>query len=116
MELDFVNHTEELSQLDEHARAGGLLVVFGRRRAGKTRLLTQWLRRHQGFYSQAIEASKDQQLQQVFEDLRPQLSSNIVPRSFGELQRRFRCGVGQKQSRARFEVLDSSALSLLARA
>ena len=52
MELDFVNRTEELSQLDEHARAGGLLVVFGRRRVGKTRLLTQWLRRHEGLYSQ----------------------------------------------------------------
>lgn len=85
MELDFVNRTEELSQLDDHARAGGLLVVFGRRRVGKTRLLTQWLKRHQGLYSQAIEASKEQQLQQVFDDLRPQLSSSIVPRSFGEL-------------------------------
>ena len=85
MELDFVNRTEELSQLDEHARAGGLLVVFGRRRVGKTRLLTQWLRRHEGLYSQAIEASKEQQLQQVFDDLRPQLASSIVPKSFGEL-------------------------------
>ncbi len=85
MELDFVNRTHELAQLDEHARAGGLLVVFGRRRVGKTRLLTQWLKRHQGLYSQAIEASKEQQLQQVFDDLRPQFSSSIVPRSFGEL-------------------------------
>ncbi|MDP1826077.1 MAG: ATP-binding protein [Archangium sp.] len=85
MELDFVNRTEELAQLDEHARAGGLLVVFGRRRVGKTRLLTQWLKRREGLYSQAIEASKEQQLQQVFDDLRPQLASSIVPRSFGEL-------------------------------
>lgn len=85
MELDFVNRTEELSQLDEHARAGGLLVLFGRRRVGKTRLLTHWLRRHSGLYSQAIEASKEQQLQQVFDDLRPQFGSSIVPKSFGEL-------------------------------
>ncbi len=83
MELDFVNRTEELKQLDEHARAGGLLVVFGRRRVGKTRLLTRWVERKGGFYSQAIEAAKEQQLQQVFEDLR--LSSGIVPRTFGEL-------------------------------
>lgn len=83
MELDFVNRTEELAQLDDHARAGGLLVLFGRRRVGKTRLLTQWLNRRGGLYSQAIEASKEQQLQQVVDDLR--LSSGIVPRTFGEL-------------------------------
>lgn len=85
MELDFVNRAEELRQLDEHARAGGLLVVFGRRRVGKTRLLTHWLRRHAGLYSQAIEASKEQQLQQVFDDLQPKLGSKIVPKNFGEL-------------------------------
>jgi uncharacterized protein len=83
MELDFVNRTHELAELDAHARAGGLLVVFGRRRVGKTRLLTRWLQRHGGLYSQAIEASKEQQVQQVFEDLR--LSSALVPKNFGEL-------------------------------
>jgi hypothetical protein len=85
MELDFVNRTHELKELDAHARAGGLLVVFGRRRVGKTRLLTHWLSRRKGLYSQAIEASKDQQLQQVFDDVRGGLSSSIIPRSFGEL-------------------------------
>ncbi len=85
MELDFVNRSEELRLLDEHVAAGGLLVVFGRRRVGKTRLLTHWLRRRQGLYSQAIEASKEQQVAQVFDDLKPGLSTNLVPRTFGEL-------------------------------
>ena len=41
------------------AKHGGLLVVFGRRRVGKTRLLRQWLQAHNGLYSQAIEAQRD---------------------------------------------------------
>lgn len=85
MELAFVNRKRELAELDRHARDGGLLVAFGRRRVGKTRLLTHWLKRHGGLYTQAIEASKDQQLAQVYEDLRAHLGTSIVPRSFGEL-------------------------------
>jgi uncharacterized protein len=85
MELNFVNRTEELRQLDNHARAGGLLVVFGRRRVGKTRLLTHWLQRRGGLYSQAIEASVDQQLRQVLDDVRSGFTTSIVPKSFGEL-------------------------------
>ena len=43
MRLSFVNRTAELKELDAAARKGGLLVVYGRRRVGKTRLLTHWL-------------------------------------------------------------------------
>lgn len=85
MELDFVNRTRELAELDAHAKDGGLLVVFGRRRVGKTRLLTHWLARRRGLYSQAIEASREQQVQQVYEDIRHGLSTGVVPRSFGDL-------------------------------
>ena len=85
MSLDFVNRTEELRELDAHARAGGLLVVFGRRRVGKTRLLRRWLERHEGLYSQAIEASKEQQLAQIVADVRPALTSTIEPKTMLEL-------------------------------
>lgn len=85
MRLNFVNRARELHELEEHARAGGLLVVFGRRRVGKTRLLTHWLARHRGLYSQAIEASKEQQLAQVFEDVRHGLPAGVEPRAFSEL-------------------------------
>src|SRR3990167_1297051 len=85
IELEFVNRAQELKELDAHAKLGGLLVLFGRRRVGKTRLLTHWLTRRKGLYSQAIEASKEQQLQQVLEDVRHGLSTSLVPRTFGEL-------------------------------
>ena len=85
MELRFVNRRHELTELDAHASVGGLLVVYGRRRVGKTRLLTHWLSKRAGHYSQAIEASKEQQLQQLVDDLRGALEINVMPRSLGEL-------------------------------
>ena len=54
MSLDFVNRVREIEQLDAAARKGGLLVVFGRRRVGKSRLLHQWLRQNGGLYGQAM--------------------------------------------------------------
>jgi AAA+ ATPase superfamily predicted ATPase len=83
--LAFVNRDAELRELDAAAKRGGLLVVFGRRRVGKTRLLRQWLQTHAGLYSQAIEAQGDQQIQQVFADLRAQLETQLIPKSWAEL-------------------------------
>ncbi|MFZ4592726.1 MAG: ATP-binding protein [Verrucomicrobiaceae bacterium] len=84
MILDFVNRIKEQQELETSARKGGLLVVFGRRRVGKTRLLAHWLRSRGGMYSQAIEGPLDMQIQQVFADIRPQLSTQIVPKSWPE--------------------------------
>src|SRR5258708_20015506 len=83
--MKFVNREEELLELDAAAMRGGLLVVFGRRRVGKTRLLRQWLQARDGLYSQAIEAQRDLQIQQVFADLHPQLETQLVPKTWPEL-------------------------------
>jgi AAA+ ATPase superfamily predicted ATPase len=83
--MEFVNRDAELRELDAAAKRGGLLVVFGRRRVGKTRLLRQWLQARDGLYSQAIEAQRNLQLQQVFADLRPQLDTQLVPKTWPEL-------------------------------
>lgn len=85
MNIKFVNREAELRELDAAARQGGLSVVFGRRRVGKTRLLRQWLQPRGGLYSQAIEAQRDLQIQQVFADLRPQLETKLVPKTWPEL-------------------------------
>src|SRR5437763_928808 len=85
MELSFANRRAELKELDAAAAAGGLLVFFGRRRVGKTRLLAHWLARHGGLYSQAIESSREIQLEQTYRDLQPQLTTAIAPKSWAEL-------------------------------
>ncbi len=85
VKLEFVNRERELRELDAAAKRGGLLVVYGRRRVGKTRLLRQWLQARDGLYTQAIEAQRDQQIQQVFLDLRARLDTQIIPKSWTEL-------------------------------
>lgn len=85
MRLEFVNRDAELRELDAAAKRGGLLVIYGRRRVGKTRLLRHWLQTHDGHYSQAIEAQRDLQIQQVFHDLRARLETRIAPKTWPEL-------------------------------
>jgi len=85
MELVFSNRKAELKELDSAARAGGLLVVFGRRRVGKTRLLAHWLKPRHGLYSQAIEGARGIQLDQVYRDIQDRLAVSLVPKSWSEL-------------------------------
>ncbi|MCX6857477.1 MAG: ATP-binding protein [Verrucomicrobia bacterium] len=85
MNLDFVNRIKEQAELAAAARKGGLLVVFGRRRVGKSRLLRHWLAENNGLYSQAIEGPQDMQIRQVFADIKDQLDTQLVPKSWLEL-------------------------------
>ncbi len=84
MSLKFVNRVREMAELDAAARKGGLLVIFGRRRVGKSRLLRKWLEDRGGMYSQAVEGPVEMQIQQLMADIRTQLGSQIVPRSWPE--------------------------------
>jgi len=85
MNLDFVNRINEQAELAVATRRGGLLVIFGRRRVGKSRLLRHWLTTNGGLYSQAIEGPQDMQIRQVFEDIKSQLGTQIVPKTWPEL-------------------------------
>ena len=51
--MNFLNRTLEMQRLDRLLEGGGLGVVWGRRRIGKTRLLLEWCRRHRGLYAVA---------------------------------------------------------------
>jgi uncharacterized protein len=85
MNLDFVNRIKEQSELASAARKGGLLVIFGRRRVGKSRLLRHWLSANGGIYTQAIEGPQDMQIRQVFEDIKGRLGTQIIPKTWPEL-------------------------------
>lgn len=59
----FLDRKDELARLDGllRAREGGLAVVYGRRRIGKTRLLVEWCARHGGVYAVADQSTADVQ-------------------------------------------------------
>lgn len=85
MKLEFVNRELELAELDAAAARGGLLVVYGRRRVGKTRLLRQWMDGRGGLFSQALEGPVEMQVAQVFADLKDRLETRIEPRGWEDL-------------------------------
>lgn len=57
--MKFVNRHKELERLEELAKArqGGVGVIWGRRRVGKTRLLLEWTDRNKGVYFVADESA-----------------------------------------------------------
>jgi len=59
----FLNRHAELARLDRLMALpeGGLAVVYGRRRIGKTRLLVEWASRHGGLYSVADQSAPELQ-------------------------------------------------------
>lgn len=60
--MEFLNRKDEMERLDGLVvRGGGLAVVYGRRRMGKTRLLVEWVRRHKGIYTVADPSSPEVQ-------------------------------------------------------
>lgn len=81
----FVNRQRELAALEKALPRGGLVVVYGRRRVGKSRLVGRWLARHGGLYAQAIEGGTPIQLDQIFQDLRAGLRAPVSPRTWEDL-------------------------------
>ncbi len=61
--MDWQDRDAELTRLNRlHGRRdGGLAVLWGRRRVGKTRLLVEWVRQHGGVYFVADESTPTQQ-------------------------------------------------------
>jgi uncharacterized protein len=69
--VTFYNRTDELQALDERwasARAE-MLVVFGRRRVGKSRLIAHWARRRRHLYYEATSGSERDQLEDLSREI-----------------------------------------------
>jgi AAA+ ATPase superfamily predicted ATPase len=84
MASTFVNREKEWKALEHAFAAGGLAVIYGRRRVGKTRLLVQWLAKNRGLYAQAIEGHPLLQMDQLFQDIKAGLEAPVAPRTWDD--------------------------------
>lgn len=55
--MKFLDREEEMGRLHRLAHTGGLAVIWGRRRIGKTRLLLEWCKQHGGLYTVADQSA-----------------------------------------------------------
>ena len=80
---EFVNRKSELASLDQcQNRGGGLIVLYGRRRVGKTALLRHWLGQRKSCYSQAIEGHPLLQIEQISNDIAEGMDFPVLPRNW----------------------------------
>lgn len=92
MFLPFVNRNKELRVLAEEFRDSHFVVMYGRRRIGKTRLIKHSLEQlnkdiYQSVYLRAIKATSHVQLQDLSEKLNDHLSLGITIKSYKEFFR-----------------------------
>ena len=75
LNMEFINRKLELSRLDRVANQldGGVIVLWGRRRVGKTRLLLEWTKKHKGIYYTADESAASLQIKYFAAALEPVL-------------------------------------------
>lgn len=69
--MKFVDRKQEMKRLMQAAnyKSAGLVVVWGRRRLGKSRLLTEWCKQTNGIYWVADESAPAIQRQYLAETL-----------------------------------------------
>lgn len=82
--MHFINRTEELDRLSRIIALGtaSFVVIYGRRRTGKTRLLLEWVQKNSGLYWVADESSPSMQrryFSEVVSEKIPGFSDVVYP-------------------------------------
>lgn len=82
----FWNRALELSQIERNLGKGNFGYVTGRRRVGKTALLTKACEKFGGIYHQAVEGTPSQQLIHLSEEIKTRLPifGEVVPKNWRE--------------------------------
>lgn len=81
--MAFVNRKNELEILDSAYKKYGMVVIWGRRRVGKSKLVTHWLKKgKRGCRIQVIQGAPKSQLTALYEDLKEFFSTQIEPQNW----------------------------------
>ena len=79
-EKQFKNRVQELNLLNElyEKNTAKLIVLYGRRRVGKTELLKEFLKRHKGLYILARQESEAEQLKKISSQIAEYYQDNVL--------------------------------------
>ena len=86
MEMKFLNREREFELFQKAQTHGGLYVIYGRRRIGKSRFLREFSARSNMTYYQAIRTTVKEQIQDLWETIDPKSEMDVSNwKSFFEL-------------------------------
>ena len=82
-EIAFKNRIKELALLNElyERKTAKLVVLYGRRRVGKTELLKEFLKKHKGLYILARQESEAEQLKKVSSQVAEYYNDEVIKAS-----------------------------------
>src|SRR3990167_368283 len=79
-EKEFKNRVRELKLLNElyKKNASKLIILYGRRRVGKTELIKEFLKKHNGLYILARQESETEQLKKISSQIAEYYNDNVL--------------------------------------
>lgn len=106
--MKFIGRQSELNVLEtEFARDGGFVVIYGRRRVGKTTLIKEFIKKKTAFYFLATEEVESQAMKR-FSGVIARTTDNSILKSvsFSDWMDLFRAIVDYKPSKKKVAVID----------
>ncbi len=106
--MKFIGRKEELSKLEtEYKRDGGFVVLYGRRRVGKTTLIKQFLKEKTSFYFLATEELEIQSMKRLTGVIARTTKNSLLQRaSFNDWMDLFQLIVEYKPEEKKVLVID----------
>ncbi len=106
--MRFIGRTDELTKLEEeYQRDGGFVVIYGRRRVGKTTLIKEFIKNKTSFYFLATEELENQSMKRLTGVIARTTENPLLQRAtFGDWMDLFQLIVEYKPEEKKILVID----------